>query len=90
MRRVTSEYFQRMGLSVCGISIDGAAKLASQVWGRRESAPGDEVPFDFGEPDLNLIQPRGVGRREVLLHVRVRFQKISDRLSLYVPRNCPE
>ena len=44
-----------------------------ESWNRSENAAGDDIPFDFGEPDLDLVQPGGVGRREVQPYLRMRF-----------------
>ncbi len=36
--------------------------------------------MQFGEPEFDLIEPRGVGRREVELNARVRLEKRFDSL----------
>ena len=38
--------------------------------------------FDFGEPDLDLVEPGGVGGREVKADSRVLLQKLADRVCL--------
>jgi hypothetical protein len=69
-------------LSVCGIGVDVAAKLASQIKNRSEHTTSDHVAFDFGEPDLDLIEPRRIGRCEVQPYLGMRLQKISNGLGL--------
>ena len=39
--------------------------LSAQVGLGFENAPGDDIALNLGEPDLHLIEPRGVGRRVV-------------------------
>ena len=43
--------------------------------------PGDHFAFDLGEPDLDLVEPGGVGGREVKLDSGMLLQELADRLS---------
>ena len=54
------------GLCVFRIGVDVAAEFACQVGHRGEHAAGDDVALDFGELQLDLIQPRGIGFMEAL------------------------
>ncbi len=40
-------------------------ELPAQISGGGEEAPGDHVALDLGEPELDLVEPRAVGRRVV-------------------------
>ncbi len=48
----------------------------------REDAPGDDVALDLREPELHLVEPGGVGRREVQLHIRMGLQEGVDVFGL--------
>jgi hypothetical protein len=41
---------------------------------------GDDLAFDFGEPDLDLIEPGRVSGREVKPDSRMSLQELADRL----------
>ena len=43
------------GASVGGVGVDVATELASQIRDRCENAAGDDLAFDLGEPDLDLV-----------------------------------
>jgi len=62
------------------VGIDVAAKFASQVGHGSEDAAGNDFAFDLGEPDLHLVEPRGIGRGEVKLHAGVLLEKVSNEL----------
>lgn len=49
---------------------DVATDLTSEVGDGRKDATCQEVPLNLGKPELDLIQPRRVGGREMHLHVR--------------------
>jgi hypothetical protein len=59
------------------ISADVAAKLAGEVGRGNEDAPGDDLTLDFGEPEFDLIQARGIGGREVEVDVGMLVQELS-------------
>jgi hypothetical protein len=47
-------------LCVCRIGIDVAAELACQITDGSEHAASNDVALYFGEPEFDLIEPRGV------------------------------
>ena len=51
--------------SVGGVGVDVTTEFASQVRDRGENAAGDDLAFDLGEPDLDLVEPRGIRGGEV-------------------------
>jgi hypothetical protein len=51
------------------------ADLSCEISDRREDAARQQVAFDLREPQLDLIQPRPVGRREMEPHVGMRDQE---------------
>ena len=69
------------GPRIGGIGIDVAAEFASPVGNRGEDAPCDDIGFDLGEPDLDLIEPGRVSGREVKPDSRMLLEELADRLS---------
>ena len=61
---------------------DIAANLPREVSHGREDAAREEIPFDLGKPEFDLVEPRGIRRREVQVHGRMVEQKGADRLGL--------
>ena len=51
-------------------------ELSAQVGQRREHAAGNDVALDLGEPEFDLVEPRGVSRGEVQVNLRVPIQKV--------------
>src|SRR2546430_5125724 len=49
---------------------DVAHELSLQIEDGGEDAAGDHVALDLAEPQLHLVEPGGVGRSEVQMHVR--------------------
>ena len=49
--------------------VDIAHQLAAEILDRGEDSSADHIALDAGEPVLDLVQPRGVRRREVHLHI---------------------
>ena len=41
---------------------DVTDQLSGAVGDRGEDSPSDEIALDFGKPDLDLIEPTGIGR----------------------------
>jgi len=70
----------RPGTGRIGINI--ATQLASQIGHRGEDAAGDDLSLDSGEPQFDLIQPRGICGREVEAHMGILFQKFPDQSRL--------
>src|ERR1035437_8585539 len=52
------------GPSIGGVGVDGASEFASQVGDRGEDAARNDLAFDLGEPDLDLVEPGRVSGRE--------------------------
>ena len=67
--------------SIGGVSVDVASEFASQVGNRGEDTACDDLAFDLGEPDLNLVEPGWVSGREVKPDSRVLLEELTDRLS---------
>ena len=59
-----------------------AHQLAGEIRDGGKDASGDYLAFDFGEPDLYLVEPGGVGRREVEMDVGRLGQELGDPLAL--------
>jgi len=59
--------------------VEVAAERASQIRDRGEDTAGNDLALDFGEPDLDLVQPPGIGGGEVKLHARMRFEEIANQ-----------
>src|SRR5881392_3648682 len=57
-------------------------QLAPQIRGRREDAAREAVALDLRKPELDLIEPRAVGRREMQGDARMRGEPRGDRLGL--------
>ena len=60
--------------------MDISTNLASQVGDGRKDAARQDVALDLREPQLDLIQPRRIGGREMQPHVRMREQEGAHRL----------
>ena len=61
---------------------DVSQELSFQIRNGSEYASGDDVALDFAEPQLDLIQPRRVGRSEVQANLGKHRQEIHDRPAL--------
>ena len=55
---------------------DVAHELAGQVPDRGEDSTGDYIAFDPGKPVFDLVEPGGVGRREVQMNFGVGGKKL--------------
>ena len=60
------------------VMADVAHDFAMEIALGVEDATGDEIPLDFREPDLDLIEPRGVGRGIMEFDVGVGAQEVFD------------
>src|ERR1035437_38344 len=69
------------GPSIGGVGVDGASEFASQVGDRGEDAARNDLAFDLGEPDLDLVEPGRVSGREVKPDPRMLLEELADRLS---------
>src|ERR1700752_1280396 len=47
------------------VSADGPHELSAQIGDGGEDATGDDVALDPGEPQLDLVEPGRISRREV-------------------------
>jgi len=61
---------------------DVAHEFALEVGYRREYATRDDIAFDLGEPQFDLVEPRGVCRGEVHMNTRIVCQKRFHALGL--------
>ena len=80
MREVAVGPFDGRGVLV--VMTDVAHELARQVLDRGEDPAGDHIAFDPGEPQFNLIEPRGIGRSEMQVHLGMLGQELCDPLGL--------
>src|SRR5579872_362944 len=65
-----------------GVSTNVFHKLAAKIGHGSEDTASNHIALDLGKPDLDLIQPRRVGRSEVKAHLRMIRQKLLDRVCL--------
>ena len=80
MRRIAitpTDRFRR-----CVVVPDVAPNLSGKVSDRGEDAAREQIPFDLGKPELDLVEPRGIGRREMQPHVRMLEQEGAHGLGL--------
>ena len=59
------------------VGVDVTTKFARQVGDRGEDSVRHDLALDFGEPDLDLIEPRSIGWGEVKLYPRMALEKIT-------------
>jgi hypothetical protein len=63
------------GLCIGRVRVDLASELAGEVGYGGEDASCDDFAFDLGEPQLDLIEPRGVSGSEVKTDAGVLLEK---------------
>src|SRR6202049_1906145 len=61
---------------------DVSQELSLQIGDGSEYASRDDVALDLAEPQLDLIQPRRVGRSEMQMNLGMRRQEVRDRPTL--------
>ncbi len=61
---------------------DVATNFLREVSDGREDPPSDEIAFDLRKPELDLVEPGRIGRREMQLHVWMLQQKRPHGLGL--------
>ncbi|MFP6898363.1 MAG: hypothetical protein VCA38_17305 [Roseibacillus sp.] len=75
---VAIDPFERLGLGV--VVADVAHDLAFKGLGG-EDPSGDQVALDLGEPDFDLVEPRGMSRSLVEGHVGMVREELCNSLS---------
>src|SRR5829696_10439110 len=80
MRRIAVGPTDRFWVFV--VTGDVAPDLPGEVGQRRKDATREQVPFDFGKPEFDLVEPRGIGRRDVQMDVWMGLEKRLDFLGL--------
>ena len=78
MRRIAVGPPKRLGILV--VPLDVATDFPSQVRNRGENATRGQVTFDLGKPELDLIEPRRVRRREMRVCAGMGREKRLDTL----------
>jgi hypothetical protein len=76
---VAIDPFERLGLGV--VVADVAHDLAFKVGLGGEDPSGDQVALDLGEPDFDLVEPRGISRSLVEVHVGMVREELCNSLS---------
>ncbi len=51
------------------VMADVAHEFAREIVDRSKDAAGNDVALDLGEPEFDLIEPRGIGRSEMQAHL---------------------
>jgi len=64
------------------VARDVPSDLARQVRDGLEDPAREQIAFDPGKPEFDLVQPRGIGRREVEPDPWMRVEKRVDTLRL--------
>jgi len=70
------------GLGGLVVLPDVEHQLLGQVAGGFEDAASDDLALQLVEPELDLVQPAGVGRREMQAHIGVTTDELIDQLGL--------
>lgn len=70
------------GFGLAVVEADVAHDSFREILDRGEDAAVNEVAFDLGEPELDLIEPGGVGGREVERDRRMVVEELLDSLGL--------
>src|ERR1700755_2973208 len=65
------------------VSADVAHELAGEIFDGREYSASDDLSFDTGKPDFDLVQPGRISGCEVQLHARMSLQE-SRHLACFV------
>ena len=61
---------------------DVAHELPCEVGGGLKDAASDDLAFQLGKPELDLVEPAGVGRGEVKMHIGMAAEEVPDPLGL--------
>ena len=55
-----------------------AHEFVAEIGGGGEDAARDDIAFDLGKPEFDLIEPRRIGGREVNVHAGMIGQELLD------------
>jgi hypothetical protein len=66
---------------VCRVRLDAATDLAGQVVNRGGDVASNQIPLDLTEPQLELIEPRRVGRGEVEVNPTLLLKELVNQTS---------
>ena len=61
---------------------DVPANFPREVSHGREDTAREEIPFDLGKPEFDLVEPRRVGWCEMEPHLRMFLQEVLDSFGL--------
>ena len=70
------------GLGALVVLADVEHQLLGQIGGGLEDAAGNHLALELVEPQLDLVQPAGIGWREVQPNIGVVTDKLIDQLGL--------
>src|SRR4051812_33476335 len=63
------------GSRTLGVSASVAQELAGEIFDRREYSASNNLSFDTGKPDFDLVEPGRISGCEVPSHARMRLQE---------------
>ena len=66
------------GLGLFVVATDVADEFPIEIFHRDEDAASDYISLDFGKPDLNLVEPGGVGGCVMDANITIALQKFPD------------
>ena len=68
------------GCSGFVVLLDVTDQLSGEVVGRGEDSPSDDIALNFGKPDLDLIEPTGIGRGVMDPHRWIGLEELENIL----------
>src|SRR5260221_14648475 len=66
------------GFGLFVVATDVADEFPIKIFNRDEDAAGDYITLDFGKPDLNLVEPGGVGWCVMDANITISLQEFPD------------
>src|SRR5258708_3293951 len=66
------------GFGLFVVATDVADEFPIKIFNRDEDAAGDDITLDFGKPDLNLVEPGGVGWCVMDANITISLQEFPD------------
>src|SRR5260221_5148470 len=66
------------GFGLFVVPTDVAEEFPIKIFNRDEDAAGDDITLDFGKPDLNLVEPGGVGWCVMDANITISLQEFPD------------